>query len=62
MSIVCKCSKPFVTFDTDITNGLFTAFIPGMIVDTIITTDKRTPASFLLKPLGDYWEYALRDR
>lgn len=36
--------------------------IPGMIVDTIITTDKRTPASFLLKPLSDYWEYALRDR
>lgn len=36
--------------------------IPGMTVDAFIITDKRTPASFLLKPLNDYWAYAFRDR
>jgi HlyD family secretion protein len=34
---------------------------PGMPVEAFIQTDARTPASFLLKPLADYWAYALRE-
>lgn len=34
---------------------------PGMPVEAFIRTDQRTPASFLLKPLADYWTYALRE-
>lgn len=36
--------------------------VPGMPVDAFLHTDKRTPASFLFKPLADYWVYAMRDR
>lgn len=34
---------------------------PGMPVEAFIRTDARTPASFLLKPLADYWAYAMRE-
>lgn len=34
---------------------------PGMPVDAFIQTDVRTPASFLLKPVADYWAYAMRE-
>lgn len=34
---------------------------PGMPVEAFIRTDPRTPASFLLKPLADYWAYAMRE-
>lgn len=36
--------------------------LPGMPVEAFLHTDTRTPASFLLKPLADYWVYAMRDR
>ena len=32
---------------------------PGMPVEAFIRTDARTPASFLLKPLADYWAYTM---
>ena len=35
--------------------------VPGMPVEAFIQTDARTPASFLLKPLADYWAYAMRE-
>ncbi len=35
--------------------------LPGMPVEAFIQTDSRTPASFLLKPIADYWVYALRE-
>lgn len=35
--------------------------IPGMPIEAFISTDARTPASFLLKPFADYWAYALRE-
>lgn len=35
--------------------------LPGMPVEAFIQTDARTPASFLLKPLADYWAYAMRE-
>jgi HlyD family type I secretion membrane fusion protein len=35
--------------------------LPGMPVEALIQTDARTPASFLLKPLSDYWSYAMRE-
>jgi HlyD family secretion protein len=34
---------------------------PGMPVEAFIQTDARTPASFLIKPLADYWAYAMRE-
>jgi HlyD family secretion protein len=34
---------------------------PGMPVEAFIRTDARTPASFLFKPLADYWAYAMRE-
>lgn len=34
---------------------------PGMPVEALIQTDTRSPASFLVKPLLDYWSYALRE-
>ena len=34
---------------------------PGMPVEAFIQTDARTPASFLIKPLVDYWAYAMRE-
>jgi HlyD family type I secretion membrane fusion protein len=34
---------------------------PGMPVEAFIGTDARTPASFLLKPMADYWAYAMRE-
>ena len=34
---------------------------PGMPVEAFIRTDARTPASFLLKPMADYWAYAMRE-
>lgn len=34
---------------------------PGMPVEALIQTDARSPASFLLKPLADYWAYAMRE-
>jgi HlyD family secretion protein len=37
------------------------ALRPGMPVEAFIRTDPRTPASFLLKPLADYWAYAMRE-
>lgn len=35
--------------------------LAGMPVEAFIQTDARTPASFLLKPLADYWAYAMRE-
>jgi HlyD family type I secretion membrane fusion protein len=35
--------------------------VPGMPVEAFIRTDARSPASFLLKPLADYWAYAMRE-
>lgn len=35
--------------------------VPGMPVETFIQTDARSPASFLIKPLEDYWAYAMRE-
>ncbi len=35
--------------------------LPGMPIEAFIRTDARTPASFLLKPLADYWAYAMRE-
>jgi multidrug efflux pump subunit AcrA (membrane-fusion protein) len=35
--------------------------VPGMPVEAFIRTDSRSPASFLLKPLADYWTYAMRE-
>ena len=35
--------------------------VPGMPVEAFIRTDARSPASFLLKPLADYWTYAMRE-
>lgn len=37
------------------------ALQPGMPVEVFIRTDARTPASFLLKPMADYWAYAMRE-
>ena len=37
------------------------ALQPGLPVEAFIRTDARTPASFLLKPLADYWAYAMRE-
>ena len=37
------------------------ALVPGMPVEAFIQTDARSPASFLLKPLADYWAYAMRE-
>lgn len=34
---------------------------PGMPVEAFLRTDARTPASFLFKPLADYWAYAFRE-
>ena len=34
---------------------------PGMPVEAYIQTGSRSPASFLLKPLTDYWAYAMRE-
>lgn len=34
---------------------------PGMPVEAFVQTDARTPASFLFKPLADYWSYAMRE-
>lgn len=34
---------------------------PGMPVEVFVQTDARTPASFLFKPLADYWSYAMRE-
>ena len=35
--------------------------VPGMPVEAFIQTDARSPASFLLKPIADYWAYAMRE-
>ncbi|WP_339386839.1 HlyD family type I secretion periplasmic adaptor subunit [Vibrio caribbeanicus] len=35
--------------------------VPGMLVDAFIRTDERTPASFLLKPIFEYWMYSMRE-
>jgi len=35
--------------------------ILGMPVETFISTGARSPASFLLKPIEDYWAYAMRE-
>lgn len=35
--------------------------IPGMPIEAFIRTDARTPASFIVKPLADYWAYAMRE-
>lgn len=35
--------------------------VPGMPVEAFIRTDSRSPASFLFKPLADYWTYAMRE-
>lgn len=35
--------------------------VPGMPVEAFIQTDARSPASFLIKPLEDYWAYAMRE-
>lgn len=37
-----------------------TALIPGMPVETFIRTDDRSPMSFLVKPLADYFTKAFR--
>lgn len=37
-----------------------TALIPGMPVETFIRTDDRSPMSFLIKPLADYFTKAFR--
>lgn len=37
-----------------------TVLIPGMPVETFIRTDDRTPLSFLVKPLADYFTKAFR--
>lgn len=37
------------------------AILPGMPVEAFIRTDARSPASFLLKPLADYFAYAMRE-
>jgi HlyD family secretion protein len=37
------------------------ALLPGMPVEAFIRTDARSPASFLLKPLADYFAYAMRE-
>ncbi|OOY18673.1 hypothetical protein BMI86_20005 [Thioclava sp. DLFJ5-1] len=34
---------------------------PGMPVESFIRTDARSPASFLIKPVADYWAYAMRE-
>ena len=34
---------------------------PGMPVEVFIKTDARTPASFLIKPIKDYWSNAMRE-
>ena len=34
---------------------------PGMPLEAFIQTDARSPASFLLKPLADYFAYAMRE-
>lgn len=36
--------------------------LPGMLVDAFIRTDERTPVSFLLKPIADYWRYSMREK
>ncbi len=38
------------------------ALVPGMPVEAFIRTQPRTPASFLIKPLADYWAYAMREK
>lgn len=35
--------------------------VPGMPIEAFIRTDARSPASFLIKPLADYWAYAMRE-
>ena len=35
--------------------------VQGMLVDAFIRTDERTPASFLLKPIFEYWMYSMRE-
>lgn len=34
---------------------------PGMPAEIFIGTDKRTPASYITKPIADYWAYAMRE-
>ena len=35
--------------------------LPGMPVETLIKTDERTPLSYLVKPLADYFNRAFRE-
>ncbi|MFY2825413.1 HlyD family type I secretion periplasmic adaptor subunit [Ruegeria sp. MALMAid1280] len=37
------------------------ALLPGMPVETMIKTDERSPLSFLIKPLADYFNRAFRE-
>jgi len=37
------------------------ALLPGMPVETLIKTDERTPLSYLVKPLADYFNRAFRE-
>ncbi|WP_170330300.1 HlyD family type I secretion periplasmic adaptor subunit [Ruegeria arenilitoris] len=37
------------------------ALLPGMPVETMIKTDERTPLSYLVKPLADYFNRAFRE-
>ncbi|MEM9438533.1 MAG: HlyD family efflux transporter periplasmic adaptor subunit, partial [Pseudomonadota bacterium] len=38
-----------------------TALIPGMPVESFIRTEDRTPLAYLIKPLADYFNRALRE-
>lgn len=59
-------SRRYYTAELTLNDG-FDAIIdgqelrPGMPVSAFLQTDARTPASFLLKPIRDYWQYAMRE-
>lgn len=37
------------------------ALLPGMPVEAMIKTDERTPLSYLVKPMADYFNRAFRE-
>ncbi len=41
--------------------GKGTTLIPGMPVEAYIRTEDRTPIAYLVKPLADYFNKALRE-
>jgi HlyD family secretion protein len=41
--------------------GIVAQLTAGMPVEAVARTDARSPMSFLLKPVMDYWVHAMRE-